>query len=193
MLLTALLLALVGIAALTDLSSRKIYNWLTYPGIIGAVTLHGIGSLLAFVQLVDEQYLRTLGWLPYQESLLGLVLCGAVMLVCYVMFGIGGGDVKLIAMIGAFLGPYQGLETMLWTFILGGASGVVVLIWRLGVVRFVVRLFRQLMWAISLGRIGTSGQEDTSGCWPLFLAPSALAAVVMVRFGVSQWISSLVG
>lgn len=193
MLLTALLLALVGIAALTDIRSRKIYNWLTYPGIIGALGLHGVGSLLASTQLVDEQRLRTLGWLPYQESLLGLFLCGAAMLVCYVLFGIGGGDVKLIAMIGAFLGPYEGLETMLWTFILGGASGVAVLIWRLGLVRFAARLFRQLIWALSFGRIGTSREEDKSASWPLFLAPSALAAVVMVRFGISQWLSSLVG
>ena len=193
MLLTALLLALVGIAALTDLSSRKIYNWLTYPGTIGAVALHGVGSLLVSKQLADQQYLRTLGWLPYQESLLGLALCGAVMLVCYVLFGIGGGDVKLIAMIGAFLGPYEGLEAMLWTFILGGAMGVVALIWRLGIVEFATRLFRQLLWEISFGRIGASGQEDKSASWPLFLAPSALAAVVMVRFGVSQWLSGLIG
>lgn len=193
MLLTALLLALVSVAALTDLTSRKIYNWLTYPGIIGALGLHGLGSMLVKTELADAAYLRSLGWLPWQESLLGLALCGAVVLACYMLFGIGGGDVKLIAMIGAFLGPYEGIEVMLWTFILGGALGVVVLIWRLGLIRFATRLIGQLVWVISFGRAGSSGQQDQSAAAPLFLAPSALAAVVLVRFGISQWLSALVG
>ena len=33
------------------------------------------------------------------------------------MFKVGGGDVKLIAMLGAFLGPEQGITAMLWTFV----------------------------------------------------------------------------
>ena len=32
---------------------------------------------------------------------------------------VGGGDVKLIAMLGAFLGPEQGITAMLWTFVCG--------------------------------------------------------------------------
>ncbi len=47
------------------------------------------------------------------------------MLVLFVFFRIGGGDVKLLAMLGAFLGLEQGIETLLWTFVLGGAVGLI--------------------------------------------------------------------
>ena len=57
-----------------------------------------------------------------RASLKRVRLCGAAMLVCYVLFagGVGGGDLKLIAMMGAWLGVYRGLEAMLWTMVIAG-------------------------------------------------------------------------
>lgn len=40
---------------------------------------------------------------------------------------IGGGDVKLFAAIGAFLGPTRGLEASLYAFCVGCLAGIVVL------------------------------------------------------------------
>ena len=55
------------------------------------------------------------------------------MIVCFVFFpGIGGGDVKLMAMVGALLGTYDGLEALLWTFVLAACFGLIVLVWRVG-------------------------------------------------------------
>jgi prepilin peptidase CpaA len=67
-----------------------------------------------------------------EEGLKGFGACGLLMLICFVLFNIGGGDVKLVAMMGAFLGLERGLEAMLWTFVVGGAAGLAVLIWRVG-------------------------------------------------------------
>ena len=50
------------------------------------------------------------------------------MLVCFVCFQIGGGEVKLIAMIGAFVGPEFGVQVLLWTLVLGALSAIVT--WR---------------------------------------------------------------
>lgn len=182
MLTTILLLGLVLMATVTDLARHKIYNWTTYIGILVAVGLSAVGSLLADT---TEERLRSLGWIPVLESLLGLLACGFVMLVCFVMFKVGGGDVKLMAMLGAFLGPEQGITAMLWTFVLGACMGLIVLIWRVGPIRTIVLAFRRIasafapMWFYPL-----NDEERTQLQPPLFLAPSALVAVVIVRFSV---------
>src|SRR5690606_1594695 len=101
--LMVLLLILLLIAAVTDVTVNRIYNWNTYPGIAAAFALHGWSS----------------GWEGVRFSLEGFLACGVVMLLCFVVSDIGGGDVKLIAMIGAFLGVQAGIEALLWTFVLG--------------------------------------------------------------------------
>ena len=65
------------------------------------------------------------------------------MIVCFVVFpGIGGGDVKLMAMIGALLGWEKGLEALLWTFVLGACFSLIILVWRVGPVTTVSRVVR---------------------------------------------------
>jgi prepilin peptidase CpaA len=189
MLCTILLLGLTLAATATDLARHKIYNWTTYAGMLAALGLNGLGSLLLAVGWVDEPRLQSLGWIPLPESLVGLLACGFVMLVCFVMFRVGGGDVKLIAMLGALLGPQDGIEAMLWTFVLGACLGIIVLIWRVGPLRMIGLVFRRL--ASVATRIGflhegmvrpLTDEERVELQPPLFLAPCALAAVVMVRF-----------
>ena len=96
------------------------------------------------------------------------------MLACFVLFKVGGGDVKLIAMLGAFLGLEQGVTAMLWTFVLGGCMGLIVLVWRVGPVRLLVRVFRQLMWSLRLGHWEPLTDDERAQLQPpLFLAPCA--------------------
>lgn len=185
MLTTILLLGLVLVATVTDLMRHKIYNWTTYTGILAAVGLNAIGSVLLAGRYLGEEELWRLGWIPVLEGLLGLLACGLVMLVCFTMLKVGGGDVKLMAMLGAFLGPNQGITAMLWTFVLGACMAMIVLIWRVGPVRTLLLAFRRIasffapMWFRPL-----MDEERAQLQPPLFLAPSALAAVVLVRFSV---------
>ncbi|MBN1395775.1 MAG: prepilin peptidase [Pirellulales bacterium] len=188
---TILLFALVLTAAATDLARHKIYNWTTYTGIIAALTLSAAGSLLVAGRWVGQEHLRqTLGWIPLSESLLGFAACGLLMLVCFVLFRIGGGDVKLIAMLGAFMGPEQGIEAMLWTFAIGGCAGLIVLIWRVGPLRLCLRTFRQLLWSLRLGHWEPLTEAERAQLQPpLYLAPCALAGVAIVRLGLSNFIA----
>ena len=189
MLATVLLLGFVLVAAATDLLRHKIHNWTTYPGILAALCLNGVGSLVLAATGVDRQQLVDLGWIGTAESFFGLVACGLPMLVCFVMLRIGGGDVKLIAMVGAFLGLEQGITAMLWTFVLGGCLGLIVLIWRVGPLRLIVRAFRQMVYTLRLGRWSPLTEQERGQLQPpLFLAPCALAAVAIVRFSLLEFI-----
>ena len=187
MLFTAMLLGLTLVAAVTDVLRSKIYNWNTYSGILAALVLSAAGSGWLLADAAAEARLRYwLGGPPLSESLGGLLLCGGLMIVCFSFFpGIGGGDVKLMAMLGSLLGTYDGLEALLWTFVLGACFSLIILIWRVGPVTTVSRVVRlvtsklRLPWFIPL-----ADEERAALKPPVFLAPSALAAVVIVRFGL---------
>lgn len=174
---TCCLLLLMLIATVTDIWRHKIYNWTTYTGIVVAILL----SLLATLGRADFTSIGV------GKSLLGLLTCGLVMLVCFVLFRVGGGDVKLLAMAGAFLGPELGLEALLWTFVLGGATGLILLAWKLGVVVFLGRIWRQLNWKLNFGSWQPlTANEQVHLQMPLFLAPSALVAVFIVQFSLVE-------
>ena len=180
MLATGLLLLAATIAGITDVRSRKIYNWTTYPGILAALALNAWHW-----SPPEEPFVRdTLGCIGLEESLKGLALCGGLMLAGFVLFGIGGGDVKLLAMAGAILGMEPGLEVLLWTFVLGGILGAVILIWRVGAVRLLQRVCG---WGWSIVRWSSmpepTPEERRLFRSDLFLAPCVAVAVILVKSG----------
>lgn len=180
-----LLLGLLVAATATDLARHRIYNWTTYPGILAAAGLNALGEGLLRGGWMEEAALRRLGWIGLTDSALGFLICGGVMLVCYVLLQVGGGDVKLIAMLGAFLGQEQGIETMLWTFVLGACLALIVLVWRVGPLRLIASVARHLLWTLRLARFQPLTADERAALQPpLFLAPSAMAAAVIVMFGL---------
>jgi prepilin peptidase CpaA len=181
---TALLVGLLLVTTFTDIRWHKIYNWTTYPGMLAGLALSGIATLFG-VKNGTESQVATFDIIPFSDSLLGLFSCGAMMLVCYVFFpgGVGGGDVKLIAMIGAFLGVMNGLEAMLWTFVLAGCMALIALVWRYGFVKLVTRSAKVTLITLRLGgRFRLTEEEREPLKTKLFLSPSALLAVMVVRF-----------
>lgn len=191
--MTSLLLGLLLVAAATDVLYRKIYNWTTYGGILAAWAVNAAGEALVAWGDADPKTLeRYLGFIGIGPSVLGCLICGFVLLVCFVFFKIGGGDVKLIAMMGAFFVPDEGIEAMLWTFVLGGCMGLIVLIWRVGPFRLLVRVFRQVVWTLQMRRWSPLSEDERAELQTrLFLAPSALAAVLIVKFSLDEVVGSL--
>ena len=82
------LLVLLAIACFTDVKWQMIYNWNTYPGLALGFLLRGWSD----------------GAAGLEDATRGFVICGGLMLVCFVLFGLGGGDLKLIAMQAGFFG-----------------------------------------------------------------------------------------
>jgi prepilin peptidase CpaA len=183
----ALLFALVLVATITDVWRRKINNWLTYPGILTALALNAVGSLWERQSESALLWKPRIGWVGFTESGEGLLLCGGCMVLCYACFHIGGGDVKLMAMMGAFLGVERGIEALLWTIVLTAAVGLVVLVWRVGTFQLLARVFRQVVWSLKIGGWSPLTPDERRQLQvPLYMAPSALAALVVV-FGSHRW------
>jgi prepilin peptidase CpaA len=183
MIATVLLFALVTVATATDLARHKIYNWTTYPGILAALTLNAAGAIAGGPADTGEATNQLFGWIGLGECLLGLLICGFIMIVCFVFFRVGGGDVKLMAMLGAFLGVQRGIESLLWTFVLGGALGLIMLVWRVGLWTLLVRVMKQIVWSLRIRTWSPLSDEERGQLQPpLFLAPSTLAALIVMRW-----------
>ncbi len=103
---------LVGLAAvIDDLARRQISNWICVAALAG-----GLGWQAG-------QY----GWTGLAYGLGGAVAGFAVFLIFYLLGGMGGGDVKLMAGFGALLGAGRLVEAALWTAGLGGIIALSVL------------------------------------------------------------------
>lgn len=188
MLATGLLFGLVLVASVTDVLRHKISNWTTYPGILAAVGASAARSALLAATSIDESRLAWLTPILLRDCLIGFVACGLLMTVCFVFFRIGGGDVKLMAMLGAFLGWEDGITAMLWTFVFGACMALTILIWRVGPLALAAKCGRWLLATLRLGRWSALTEDERAMLQPpLFLAPSALAAVVVVKMG---WLSA---
>lgn len=178
---TLLLIALVLTAAVTDAARHKIYNWTTYPGMVAGLALAAVGALAErLAPNAAATWQPLVGWLSWTDALGGFLACGCLMVVCFLFFPMGGGDVKLLAMVGALAGLERGLEILLWTFIFGGCLGLTILIWKFGPLKLLQRGGQLLLGLLTLGTLLRPPTEEKAVLsWPLFLGPCAAAAVAM--------------
>lgn len=124
---TTLLWILMGLACLWDVAQRRIPNALIAIGLLAGVGLQAHASGLAGV-----------GW-----SLFGAAVALAVLIGPFAARVLGGGDVKLAMVAGAFLGWRGALHVILFGAL---AHGLVALVWVAG--------------TAALGRMGRPVPED---------------------------------
>lgn len=111
---TSLALAIGLAASGEDLWRRNISNWIPASALLGALLVQCLNS----------------GWQGLLNWFLGAVCGFSVFLVFYLLGGMGGGDVKLMAGFGALLGPSRLLEAALLTAGIGGIIAMVVVLKR---------------------------------------------------------------
>jgi prepilin peptidase CpaA len=114
-----LLSAVLVVAAVIDGWQLKVPNWITFPlviaGWIYSSTLHPECSV----------WWQGLGW-----SLLGTVIGLALLLPAYAIGGMGAGDVKLLAGVGAWVWGTTTLYAFCVSAIVGGAIALAMVVWR---------------------------------------------------------------
>ena len=116
LLLFGALVVFTAIAAYTDLRTGLIPNRLLAAGFVVALPLHAAVHFLVLRAPQDpssEVLLQALGY--YAAGVGG---CGLVPFVLFRYKAMGGGDVKLLAMVGAFVGPIVGLEIQLYALVM---------------------------------------------------------------------------
>ena len=107
------------VAAISDLRRGKVFNWLTYPAIVVGL---GIGAA--------EGAMAGDAWGVLGERLLGFGFGFGVLFVAYLFGGMGGGDVKLMAAVGAVLGWPGVLHAVVYSFLVAAAIGLILMIAR---------------------------------------------------------------
>jgi len=105
------------IIAFIDLNQQIIPDVISLPGII-------IGFILSFF----------VPYISFVDSILGIVVGGGIILVIgmggsaiYKKEAMGGGDIKLAAMIGAFLGWRYIIISLFLGFFLGALAGIILI------------------------------------------------------------------
>lgn len=108
------LIAVLTAAVVTDLRGHRIPNALTLPAICMGILLQSLAT----------------GWSGAGQAMAG-VLAG---LACFAPFylgkGMGAGDVKLLAAVGAFLGPLHALQAAILALCAGALMAAAYLAWQ---------------------------------------------------------------
>jgi len=95
----------LGVAAtIEDLAWRRISNWIPLAAATSGMLLHA----------------RSAGWKGIASAAFGLGAGFCVFLVFYLLGGMGGGDVKLMAGFGAIVGIERLLPAAFWAAAIGG-------------------------------------------------------------------------
>jgi prepilin peptidase CpaA len=93
----------------TDYRTGHIPNWLTFGALVVAPIAH---ASIAYAHAGGNAALVAAAY-----SIVGAIVCALVPLLLYRLGAMGGGDVKLLAALGALLTPMLGLEAELYGFI----------------------------------------------------------------------------
>ncbi len=104
--------AVLIVAAVIDGKILKVPNWLTFPFIVSG-----------WIHWTIQENVGGLGW-----SLLGTFVGMMLLLVLRNVGGMGAGDVKLLAGVGAWLGAVVTLYAFAATAIVGGVMAVVMIL-----------------------------------------------------------------
>jgi prepilin peptidase CpaA len=111
---TLVLLVLLASAIGTDLKSHRIPNFLLVSALNLALILHAMSGGI-------DGLITATG---------GLVVGLAMFLPLYAIGGMGAGDVKLLAVVGCFLGPWGAVLAGLASMMVGAVFGISIIVWQ---------------------------------------------------------------
>ena len=144
-----IIIFVLGIAVIYDIRFGRIPNWLTFPAMAVAIVCHvgiaGVPGLLS--------------------STAGLLIGFSIFLVLYLLGGMGAGDVKLMAAVGAFLGPRDVLLAAVFTAIAGGIYAIMLLAIQKGNRKALIRFGAMAKGLLLTGhfvQIPATGNEKTT-------------------------------
>lgn len=118
------------ICFITDVREEKIYNKVVLPSIL-------------IVLILNSWFY---GFDGFKLSALGIITGLAILLIPYLLGGMGAGDVKLLAFIGAAKGVAFVINSAIYMALIGGAVSLAILIFNKQAVGFMKSIF---YWVVS--------------------------------------------
>lgn len=179
----ASLLGALAVAVITDLRTGKIHNILIATGLVAALAFHGIA---AHGTGILEASGGALGLIP---ALGGIAVGLAALFPLYILRAMGAGDVKLMMMVGAFLGPLETFGVVVLTFAAGGVLALVMALWQRSFGQLALNLRFMLTTSVVRAAGGESARfeplQQTAGRMPYAVAIAAgtLLQLLLVRSG----------
>jgi len=162
------LIILLLICVFTDLRDRKIYNVVTFPA--------------AFMALIFHTLINT--WDGFWFSFSGLLVGFSILFIPYLFGGIGAGDVKLLAVIGALKGTSFVLFTALYMALIGGLMALFILMFRKGFIhRWRMIGYTLYGWLNGLKLPLFLDKERLATTYPYGVAISGGAIMTLIRNG----------
>jgi len=168
-----LLAGLLALAVWRDLASFRIPNRVVFGGMAAAFCVHSLHSG------VDGALF----------SLAGLAVGLGMLLPLYLVRAAGAGDAKLLAMVGAFLGPTDAVAAAIASFAAGMILALIAMA-RPAVFATVGRNLRLMLWGACARLAGAQGprfdsQAQTAARLPYSVA---IAAGTLVWCGCKAWL-----
>jgi prepilin peptidase CpaA len=160
-----IIVALVLLAVYSDLRWRKIPNCLTLPAIALGLFLNFLGN----------------SWNGLIFAFAGLLVGIGLLILPYLLGGMGGGDVKFLGALGALVGGYPVLNIFLYATLVGGIIAIVVAIANKNLVDTFKKMWL-LLKCIFLFRVPLAGADlfTKSTAIPYGLAIGAGASLFLI-------------
>jgi prepilin peptidase CpaA len=108
------LFLVLALAVAIDIEERRIPNVVLAPAIVVALMLQTTSG----------------GVDGFLTAIIGLLFGIAMLLPMYVIGGMGAGDVKLLGVVGSFVGPWGAIVAGIATMMAGAVFGIMFIVWR---------------------------------------------------------------
>ncbi|EKN62547.1 peptidase A24A prepilin type IV [Neobacillus bataviensis LMG 21833] len=150
-----ILVIVLFICLFTDIRSRKILNIVTLPAIVFGLFF----------------YLSTTGFEGFLFSGKGFLVGLGLLIIPYILGGMGAGDVKLMAAIGALMGTGFVFYAFIYTALFGGVIGLLLIIKQRGIVNLMKSsIFTLVFFRSNLGSIIIEKDKQSSISFPYGIA-----------------------
>jgi len=159
-------------AAVIDIRSNRIPNWLTFSVAVLAVLYHtGMKGLEGFLFSIE-----------------GVGVGIAVLIIPYLIGGVGAGDAKLMGAVGGLLGPEGVFMAFLFTALIGGIYALVVLTLN-GILKETAKRYGTILKTFIFTQkfIYVSPSEKEKGPKLCYGIAIALGTTLSVAFSIKIW------
>jgi prepilin peptidase CpaA len=171
LLINSLLITILVICLFTDLKNRKIYNKVIFPGLVFAMVLNGLSG----------------GWVGLLNSIEGFFIGLGILLIPYLMGGMGAGDVKLLGLVGALKGTVFVLYTSIYMALIGGLIALGILLFRKGLYQRLRSIFYYMIgkrYGLKIPLVFSTGVMKTTYPYGVAIAGGAFLSLFITGWGL---------